>query len=188
MDGKPCRPCADLHFNTKLRDMLQVVSGPKPHTPNSCLGFDALQTRLDKSRNVMQSAFFELQKLRGLVQPLYSRLSLFDRCFAAIRSNDLPQLAQILKKTVEWGWGLKHIAPLLEDAVHANRIHFGANERRLAVLLYRVAGPTGLQALHAEKLLPSVRQCTRIAKQGTSAISNTCSVEPPSAAFGPPPP
>ena len=185
VDGKPCRPCADLHFNTKLRDMLQVASGPKPHTPNSCLGFEARQTRLDKSRNVMQSAFFELQKLRRLVQPLYARLSLFDRCFAAIRSNDLPRLAHILKKTMEWGWGLKRIAPLLEDAVRANRMHCGANEKRLAVLLYRVAGPTGLQALHAEKLLPSVQQCTRIAKQGTIAISGTCSVDPPQAALGP---
>ena len=103
MDGKPCRPCADLHFNTKLRDMLQVASGPKPHTLNSCLGFEALQTRLDKSRNVMRSALFELQHLRRLVQPLYARLSLFDRCFAAITFNDLPRLAQILKKTMEWG-------------------------------------------------------------------------------------
>ena len=60
MDGKPCCPCADLHFNTKLRDMLQIASRPKPHTPNFSLGFEALPTRLEKSRNVMQYAFFKL--------------------------------------------------------------------------------------------------------------------------------
>ena len=119
------------------------------------------------------------------MQPLYARLSLFDRCFVAIRSNDLPRVAHILKKTMEWGWELKRMAALLEDAVRASRMYYAADERRLAVLLYRVAGPTGTQALHAEKLLPSVRQCTRIARQSTIAITSTCSVEPPQAAFGP---
>ena len=27
VDGKPCRPCADLHFNTKLRDSSTCVYG-----------------------------------------------------------------------------------------------------------------------------------------------------------------
>ena len=160
MDGKPCRRGADLHLNTKSRDMLQIAAGQKPHTPNSCLGFEALLTRLDKSRHVMQSTFFKAQHMRRLLQLLYARLSLFDRCFAAIRSNILPRLAQILKKTMEWGRGLKRIAPLLEDAVRANRTQCGVNERHLAVLFYRVVCPTGLQALQAEKVLPSVWQCT----------------------------
>ena len=41
------------------------------------------------------------------MQLLYARLSLFDRCFAAIRSNYLPRIAHILKKTMDWGRGLK---------------------------------------------------------------------------------
>ena len=69
--------------------------------------------------------------------------------------------------------------------MRSNHMPRGANARRLAVLLNPVAGPTGLQALHVEKQLPSVRQCTQIAKQGTIAMSSICSVEPPQVAFEP---
>ena len=73
-----------------------------------------------------------------------------------MRTNDLPRLAAIMRKTHEWGWGLKRLVPLLEDASRVNRMHFSADERRLAILLYWLAGAAGLNALSADKLLPSV--------------------------------
>ena len=68
--------------------------------------------------------------------------------------------------------------------MRASHMYCGADERCLAVLSYRVAGPIGIQALHSEKLLPSLRHCTRIATQGTVAISGTCLAEHGQAAFG----
>ena len=89
------------------------------------------------------------------------RLTLFDRMVTAMRTNDLPRLAAIMRKTHEWGLGLKRLVPLLEDASRANRMHFSADERRLEILLYRLAGPAGLNALSAAKLLPSVYHSAR---------------------------
>ena len=77
------------------------------------------------------------------------RLTLFDRMVIAMLTNDLPRLAAMMCKTHEWGWGLKRLVPLLEDALRANRMHFSADERHFAILLYRLAGPAGLNALSA---------------------------------------
>ena len=67
------------------------------------------------------------------------RLTLFDRMVIVVRTSDLPRLPAIVRKTYEWGWGLKRLVPLLEDASRANCMHFGADERNLAISLYRLA-------------------------------------------------
>ena len=81
------------------------------------------------------------------------------------------------------GLGLKRLVPLLEDASRANRMHFSADERRLAILLYRLAGPAGLNALSAEKLLPSVYHSCSLARRDCIPVSHSISIEGPKAAF-----
>ena len=49
--------------------------------------------------------FFEIKKLQKQVLPMKERLTLFDRMVTAMRTNDLPHLAAIMRKTHEWGWG-----------------------------------------------------------------------------------
>ena len=66
------------------------------------------------------------------------RLTLFDRMVTAMRTNDLPRLAAIMRKTHEWGWGLKRLVPLLEHVSRANRMHFSADERRFGNLVISV--------------------------------------------------
>ena len=102
-----------------------------------------------------------MKKLQRIVLPKKERLTLYDRMLTAMRAND--RLAAKMRKTHEWGWGLKRLVPLSEDALRANHMHFGVDERRLAIFLYRLAVPPGLKALSAEKILPSVCHCNRLA-------------------------
>ena len=103
--------------------------------------------------------------LQRIVLPMKERLSLYDCMLTAMCTNDLPCLGAIMRKTHEWGWGLKRLVPLLEDTLQANRMHFGVDGRHLPILLYCLHDPAGLKALSAEKILPSI----------VSSVSPKCS-------------
>ena len=128
---------------------------------------------------------FSNKKLQKQVFPMKGRLTFFDPMVIAMRTNDLPRLAAIMRKTHEWGWGLKRLVLLLEDTSRANRMHFNADERQLAILLYRLAGPARLNALSAEKLLPSVYHSPSLARRDCIPVSHSISIEGPKAAFRP---
>ena len=109
VDGQPCDACTQLRSNQELKGLMAVATNPKPNTPLSYLGFEALRQRYEAARKGRGASFFEIKKLQKQVLPMKERLTLFDRMVTAMRTNDLPRLAAIMRKTHEWGWGLKRL-------------------------------------------------------------------------------
>ena len=171
-EGGQCNKCAELEDWKPLSRMLEVASSPKPRTPMQYRGMQAMCNALDDQREARGKEFMRVRNLQRQMAPLRERVSLYERLVAAVSSRDVQHIASIIDTARRLGFGLKRMVGLLEDAARANRTRYTERECAMAVLLYRVGGPTTVKILHAANLLPSVRHTQRLAARITQRVTH----------------
>mmetsp|Transcript_86291 Transcript_86291/g.150384 ORF Transcript_86291/g.150384 Transcript_86291/m.150384 type:complete len:432 (-) Transcript_86291:228-1523(-) len=172
-----CGPCEGLVFNSSLRKILETAVRPALRTPHVCLGFTSIQQKLENAREQTQYAFFEVSNMRRKIDPLRSKNTHQERVILAIAQGDVRRAAASLNAAFRRGYGVERLADFMQDAVRANRVHYGRDAIMAAIACFRSSGPQVVRIMHCNGIWPHEKHVARLARAFTFAVGALPSLE-----------
>ena len=170
-------PCEGLVFNPSLRKILETAVRPALRTPHVCLGFTSIHQKLEDAREQTQYAFFEVSNMRRKIDPLRSKNTHQERVIMAIAQGDVKRAAASLNAAFRRGYGVERLADFMEDAVPANRVHYGPDAIMAAIACFRSSGPQVVRIMYCNGIWPHEKHVARLARAFTFAVGALPSLE-----------
>ena len=149
--------CQNLIYNQHLNTIIKRFNCAEKHTNYNYLTFNQLKELLDyKNQQINNLKLENLNKLRSIIS-LRNKTNDFKRFMILISQNQIPRLHQIIRISINNGFGINGIIEKIKNAIE-NVYHprgYSKTEYDLAAITLRIGGPRLLYAFNQLNYLPS---------------------------------